>query len=68
MSRRLSFAWAEQQPEALTDRGRKDLRGIYGVHARTLLGWLSQLQHARGRSVVFVAVLEKNVDDFNIAT
>jgi energy-coupling factor transporter ATP-binding protein EcfA2 len=65
---RLSFAWAEQQPEALTDRGRKDLRGIYGVHARTLLGWLSQLQHARGRSVVFVAVLEKNVDDFNIAT
>jgi energy-coupling factor transporter ATP-binding protein EcfA2 len=65
---RLSFAWAEQQPEALTDRGRKDLRGIYGVHARTLLGWLSQLQHARGRSVVFVAVLEKNADDFNIAT
>jgi energy-coupling factor transporter ATP-binding protein EcfA2 len=65
---RLSFAWAEQQPEALTDRGRKDLRAIYGVHARTLLGWLSQLQHARGRSVVFVAVLEKNVDDFNIAT
>jgi energy-coupling factor transporter ATP-binding protein EcfA2 len=65
---RLSFAWAEQQPEAFTDRGRKDLRAIYGVHARTLLGWLSQLQHARGRSVVFVAVLEKNVDDFNIAT
>jgi energy-coupling factor transporter ATP-binding protein EcfA2 len=65
---RLSFAWAEQQPEALTDRGRKDLRAIYGVHARTLLGWLSQLQHARGRSVVFVAVLEKNVDNFNIAT
>jgi energy-coupling factor transporter ATP-binding protein EcfA2 len=38
---RLSFAWAEQQPEAFTDRGRKDLRAIYGVHARTLLGWLS---------------------------
>jgi hypothetical protein len=65
---RLSFAWAEQQPEAFTDRGRKDLRAIYGLHARTLLGWLNQLQHARGRSVVFVAVLERNVDDFNIAT
>jgi hypothetical protein len=33
-----------------------------------MLGWLNQLQHARGRNVCFVAVLEKNVDDFNIAT
>ena len=65
---RLVFAWAEQQPEAFTDRGRKDLRAIYGLHARTMLGWLNQLQHARGRTVVFVAVLERNVDDFNIAT
>jgi hypothetical protein len=65
---RLCFTWAEQQPEAFTDRGRKDLRAIYGLHARSMLGWLSQLQHARERTVVFVAVLEKNVDDFNIAT
>ena len=65
---RLSFAWAEQQPEAISDRGRKDLRAIYGLHARTMLGWLNQLQHARGRNVVFVAVLEKNVDDLNVAT
>ena len=35
---RLSFTWAEQQPEAFTDRGRKDLRAIYGVHARTCSG------------------------------
>jgi len=65
---RLCFTWAEQQPEAITDRGRKDLRWIYGLHSRGMLGWLNQLQHARGRNVVFVAVLEKNVDDFNIAT
>jgi len=65
---RLSFAWAEQQPEAIRDRGRKDLRAIYGLHARTMLGWLNQLQHARGRNVVFVAVLDKNVDDLNVAT
>src|SRR5262249_48712441 len=44
---RLSFGWAEQQPEAFTDRGRKDLRAIYGLHARTMIGWLNQLQHAR---------------------
>src|SRR5215467_11325991 len=27
---RLCFTWAEQQPEAFTDRGREDLRSIYG--------------------------------------
>jgi len=65
---RLCFTWAEQQPEAVTDRGRKDLRAIYGLHGRTMVGWLNQLQHARGRSVCFVAVLEKKIDDLNIAT
>ena len=64
----MSFTCAEQQPEAYTDRGRKDLRAIYGLHGRTMISWLSQLQHTRGRTVVFVAVLERNVDDFNIAT
>jgi AAA domain len=65
---RLCFTWAEQQPEAFTDRGRKDLRAIYGLHARSMLGWLNQLQHARVRTVVFVAVLEKNIDDLNVVT
>jgi AAA domain-containing protein len=65
---RLSFIWSEQQPEAFSDRGRKDLRAIYGSHARSMIGWLNQLQHARGRTVIFVAVLERSVDEFNIAT
>jgi AAA domain len=65
---RLCFTWAEQQPEAFTDRGRKDLRAIYGLHARSMLGWLNQLQHARMRTVVFVAVLEKNIDELNVAS
>jgi AAA domain len=65
---RLCFTWAEQQPEAFSDRGRKDLRAIYGLHARSMLGWLNQLQHARERTVVFVAVLEKNIDELNIAS
>jgi hypothetical protein len=64
---RLCFTWAEQAPEAISDRGRKDLRAIYGLHARSMIGWLNQLQHARGRNVIFVAVLEKHVDDLNIA-
>jgi hypothetical protein len=65
---RLCFTWAEQQPEAFTDRGRKDLRAVYGLHARSMLGWLNQLQHARMRTVVFVAVLERHVDELNVAS
>jgi hypothetical protein len=65
---RLSFAAAEIAPEATSDRGRKDLRAIYGLHARGMLGWLNQLQHAREKTVIFVAVLEKNTDELNIST
>ena len=62
---RLSFRSAEQQPEARSERtGAKDLRSIYGLHARELLMWLHQLQHVRGKHVVFVGILEKVTDDF----
>src|SRR6516165_5121909 len=65
---RLSFAAAEQAPEATSDRGRKDLRAIYGLHARSMIGWLNQFQHTRERTIVFVAALEKNTDELNIST
>jgi hypothetical protein len=65
---RLCFTHAEQQPEAFTDRGRKDLRAVYGLHARGMLSWLNQLQHARERTVVFICVLEKNTDELNVST
>jgi len=63
---RLSFRSAEQQPEARSERtGAKDLRSVYGLHAREMLMWLHQLQHVRGKHVIFVGILEKVVDDFN---
>ena len=63
---RLSFRWAEQQPESRSARtGEKDLRGAYGLHAREMLMWLHQLQHARGKHIVFVGILEELTDDFN---
>ena len=63
---RLSFRWAEQQPEAFSERtGKKDTRGAYGLHAREMLLWLYQLRHARGKHVVFVGILEKVTDEFN---
>jgi hypothetical protein len=65
---RLSYRWAEQQPEAFSERsGKKDVRGAYGLHAREMINWLHQLQHARGMNVVFVGILEKVVDEFNVA-
>src|SRR6478672_4592031 len=39
---RLSFRYAEQQPEAFTPRGAKDTRSAYGLHAREMLLWLHQ--------------------------
>ena len=63
---RLSFRWSEQQPEAFSERtSKKDVRGAYGLHGREMIAWLHQLQHARGKSVVFVAILERIVDEFN---
>ena len=63
---RLCFRWAEQQPEARSDRtGAKDLRGAYGLHARELLLFLHQLQHARAKHIVFIGILEKVSDEFN---
>jgi hypothetical protein len=62
---RLSFRWAEQQPESRSERtGAKDLRSTYGLHGREMLMWLHQLQHVRSKHVIFVGVLEKITDDF----
>jgi hypothetical protein len=61
---RLSFAWAAQQPESVTERGRKDLRSTYGLHAREELAWLQLWQQARHINVVFIGILETVVDDF----
>jgi hypothetical protein len=63
---RLSYRHAEQQPEARSDRtGVKDTRAAYGLHARELLLWLHQLQHARDKHVIFVGILERQTDNLN---
>jgi AAA domain len=62
---RLCFRWSEGQPEAISERsGKKDIRGAYGLHAREMIAWLTHLQHARGKNVIFVAILEKVIDEF----
>jgi len=65
---RLSFRWAEQQPEAISERsGKKDVRGAYGLHAREMIMWLNQLQHARAKNVIFVGILERVIDELRVA-
>jgi hypothetical protein len=63
---RLALRWAEQQTEAFSERtGKKDVRAAYGLLGREMVAWFNQLQRARDKNIVFVAILEKIVDDFN---
>jgi hypothetical protein len=62
---RACLAWAQTQPEALSEKtGKPDLRGAYGLLGREFVGWLTQLQHARGKNVILLALLDQMKDDF----
>jgi AAA domain len=65
---RLCRVWAEQQPEAVSTYGKKDLRAVYGLVARELISWLQQIQHARERTVILIAILEKATDDYGVSS
>ena len=66
---RLCFQWCRGQPEAISERtGKPDVRGAYGLHGREMIAWLTHLQHARGRNVIFVGILDERLDDFNRKT
>jgi hypothetical protein len=65
---RLCFKWCEQQPESFNDRGKKDVRGTYGLMGREMISWLTHLQHARGKNVIFVGILENLKDEFNVTS
>jgi hypothetical protein len=63
------MAYARQQPEAFSEKtGKPDVRGAYGLLGREVITALKHLQHARGKTVIFVGVLEKVTDEFNTTT
>ncbi|MBE7183851.1 MAG: ATP-binding protein [Methylobacterium mesophilicum] len=63
---RLCFQFAKGQPEAMSEKtGKPDTRGAYGLHGREMIGWLTHLQHTRGKNVWFVGILDERQDDFN---
>ena len=66
---RQAMAWAKTQPQAVSEKtGKPDSRGAYGLLAREVIGLLKHLQHAPGKTVIFVGILEKVVDEFNRTT
>jgi hypothetical protein len=66
---RQAMLYAKQQPEAFSERsGKPDVRGAYGLLGREVIQALKHLQHAPGKTVIFVGVLEKVTDEFNTVT
>jgi hypothetical protein len=66
---RQAMQYAKQQPEAVSERtGKPDVRGAYGLLGREVNQALKHLQHAPGKTVIFVGVLEKVTDEFNTVT
>ncbi len=63
---RLCFEWCKGQPQSFSEKtGKPDIRGTYGLHGQEMIAALTHLQHTRDKNVVFVAILEERVDDFN---
>jgi hypothetical protein len=66
---RQAMVFAKQQPEAFSERtGKPDVRGAYGLLGREVIQALKHLQHAPGKTVIFIGVLEKVTDEFNVST
>jgi hypothetical protein len=63
---RLALLWAKAQPQALSEKsGKPDTRGAYGLLGAEMIAALTHLQHARGKHVIFVAILDERIDDHN---
>lgn len=60
---RHSFAWSKTQPEAITDKGKFDLRGVYGKHGNESVRWLTTIQHIQDKSTIVVGILDTEIDE-----
>ena len=63
---RLCLQYCKGQPEAISEKsGKADNRGAYGLLAKEMIQWLTQLQHAKGKNIWFVGILDEKMDDYN---
>lgn len=66
---RFCFTWAKKQPECFSaTTGKPDTRGAYGLLGQEIIGFITQIQHARHIDCFFVGILERKVDDTGVAT
>jgi hypothetical protein len=66
---RQAMDWARIQPEAFSERNHKpDTRSAYGLMAHAVITLLKHLQHAAGKTVITVGILEKVTDEFGKVT
>ncbi len=63
---RLCLQWSKGQPQAFSERtGKPDMRSAYGLLGQEMIGWLTQLQHAKEKNVWLVGILDEKTDDYN---
>jgi hypothetical protein len=65
---RVCMTWCQAQPDAFNAQGKPDPRGAYSLLGRQMIAWLTHLQHARGKNVIFVGILDQTKDDFGRTT
>ncbi len=63
---RLCLQWCKGQPQAFSERtGKPDMRGAYGLLGQEMIGWLTQLQHTKGKNVWLIGILDEKTDEYN---
>ena len=63
---RLCLQYAKGQPQAFSEKtGKPNLLGAYGLLGQELIGWVTQLQHISHINLVFVALLDQKLDEYN---
>ncbi len=63
---RLCLQWCKGEPRAFSERtGKPDMRGAYGLLGQEMVGWLTQMQHTKGKNVWLIGILDEKVDDYN---
>jgi hypothetical protein len=65
---RICLNWAQTQSEAFNKQGQPDPRGAYGLLGREFIAWATQLQSARSKNVILLAILDHVKDDFGRMT
>lgn len=61
---RICMTWALLQPEAFNKHGKRDTLNAYGLVKREMIGWLTQLQHAKRKHIIFLGLLDQMDDDY----